>query len=105
MIKIILNHLKDLVPEEELQAKVLWRSIGVMAWVSFMFAGLATMLFFATFEPLSLISLTTFSLSWSAQAVYTVGFMLFWIFGFMTTVLSVILLALPLAKRAKTLPE
>jgi hypothetical protein len=105
MFKIIIAQLEKIVPEAELQTKVLWRSIAVMAWVSFMFAGLATMLFFATFEPTALVGLATFSVDWSAQAIYTTGFLLFWLFGFLTTALSAILLALPLVKRAKTLPE
>jgi len=105
MFKIVITQLKKVVPEAELQAKVLWRSIAVMAWVSFMFAGLASMLFFATFEPTILASLATFSLTLSAQAVYTIGFLLFWLFGFITTVVSAILLALPLVKREKSLPE
>ena len=73
MIKTLISSLGKIVPEEELQAKVLWRSIGVM--------------------------------NWSAQAMYTAGFLLFWLFGFSTTLGSVILLALPLSKRQRSLPE
>ena len=105
MIRAVISILEKIVPEEELQAKVLWRSIAVIAWVSFMFAGLASMLFFASFDPIALGALATFSLDWSAQAMYTAGFLLFWVFGFFTTVGSVILLALPLAKRQRSLPE
>tara|TARA_B100001063_G_C16619416_1_gene479910 strand:- start:234 stop:551 length:318 start_codon:yes stop_codon:yes gene_type:complete len=105
MIKIIISSLSKVVPEQELQSKVLWRSVGVMAWVSFVFAGIASMLFFATFDPLSLGKLATFSVEWSAQAVYTIGFLLFWLLGFSSTLGSVILLALPLAKRQRSLPE
>jgi hypothetical protein len=105
MIKLILSNLKHIIPEEELQAKVLWRSIGVIAWVSFMFAGVASMVFFATFDPIDLGALATFSIDWSAQAMYTTGFLLFWLFGFCSTLASVILLALPLAKRQRSLPD
>lgn len=105
MFKILITQLGKVVPEAELQTTVLWRSIAVMAWVSFMFAALATMLFFASFDPTLLASLATFSLTWSAQAIYTTGFLLFWLFGFLTTIFSTILLALPLAKRQKSLPE
>jgi hypothetical protein len=105
MIKLILSNLKKIIPEEELHAKVLWRSIGVMAWVSFMFAGIASMVFFATFDPITLGALATFSVDWSAQAMYTTGFLLFWLFGFFSTLASVILLALPLAKRQRSLPD
>lgn len=105
MIKIIISNLEKIIPEEELQAKVLWRSIAVIAWVSFVFAGFASMIFFATFDPTALGALATFSIQWSAQAMYTAGFLLFWLFGFSTTLGSVILLALPLAKRQRSLPE
>tara|TARA_R110002072_G_scaffold24747_5_gene83715 strand:- start:217 stop:534 length:318 start_codon:yes stop_codon:yes gene_type:complete len=105
MIKTLISSLGKIVPEEELQAKVLWRSIGVMTWVSFMFSGIASMIFFATFDPISLGKLATFFINWSAQAMYTAGFLLFWLFGFSTTLGSVILLALPLSKRQRSLPE
>lgn len=105
MFKTVLSQLEKVLPAAELQTKVLWRSIAIMAWVSFMFASLASMLFFASFDPTVLASLATFSLSWSAQAIYTIGFLLFWLFGFLTTACSAILLALPLAKRQKSLPE
>lgn len=104
-MKIIISSLGKIVPEEELQSKVFWRSIGVIAWVSFMFAGLASMIFFATFDPIALGALATFTLDWSSQAIYTAGFLLFWLFGFISTLGSVILLALPLAKRQKSLPD
>tara|TARA_R110002167_G_scaffold180956_7_gene381171 strand:- start:233 stop:550 length:318 start_codon:yes stop_codon:yes gene_type:complete len=105
MIKIIISELGKIIPQEELQTKVLWRSIGVMAWITFMFAGIASVLFFATFDPTSLGKLATFTVNWSAQAIYTVGFLLFWLFGFITTSTSVILLSLPLAKRQRSLPD
>ena len=105
MIKFVISSLNKIVPEEELQTKVLWRSIGVMAWVTFMFAGIASIIFFATFDPIELGQLATFSVNWSAQAIYTAGFLLFWLFGFITTVGSVILLTLPLAKRQRSLPD
>lgn len=105
MIKVVISNLEKIIPEEELQAKVLWRSIAVMAWVSFIFAGMASIIFFATFDPIALGTLTTFSVEWSAQAMYTAGFLLFWLFGFVTSLGSVILLALPLVKRQRSLPE
>ena len=105
MIKVIISQLKTIIPEEELQSKVFWRSFGVMAWVSFLFAALASMLFFASFEPTELAAIATFPAELSANTLYTFGFFLLWIFGFSTTACSSILLALPLAKRQKTLPE
>lgn len=105
MIKSILSSLKVIVPEEELQTKVLWRTIGVIAWISFVFSGMASMIFFATFDPIALRKLATFSLDWSAQAMYTAGFLLFWLFGFTTTLASAVLLALPLSKRQRSLAD
>lgn len=63
------------------------------------------MLFFASFEPTELAAIATFSSSISSTGVYTIGFFLFWALGFCSTACSCILLALPLAKRQKTLPE
>lgn len=105
MWKRISANLKTIVPEAEFEPHVMWRSIGVLAWVSFLFAGLASMLFFASFEPTDLASLATYSVNWSAQAIYTLGFILFWLFGFMTSLVSIMLLALPWAKRARHLPD
>lgn len=97
--------MEKIIPEEELEAKVLWRSIAVIAWVSFIFAGIASMIFFATFDPVALGALATFSVDWSAQAMYTTGFLLFWLFGFITSLGCIILLALPIAKRQRSLPD
>ncbi len=105
MLKTSIQKLASIVPEEELQAKVLMRSLAVITWVSFMFAGFASIVFFATFDPMELASLATFSLNWSMQALYTCGFLLFWLFGFLTSLVSALLLALPLHKRQKDLPE
>ncbi|KZY36106.1 hypothetical protein A3752_09790 [Oleiphilus sp. HI0081] len=105
MIRIIISQLRTIVPEEELQSKVFWRSFGVMAWVSFLCAALATMLFFAAFDPIELSSIATFPVEFSPNALYTLGFFLFWVFGFSCTALSCVLLALPLAKRQKSLSE
>lgn len=105
MIRVIISQLRTIVPDEELQTKVFWRSFAVIAWVSFLFAGLASLLFFASFEPVELASIATFSSDISSTGLYTIGFFLFWILGFCCTACSCILLALPIAKRQKTLPE
>ncbi len=105
MIRFVLDHLKDIIPEAELQKKVLLRSIGVIAWISFLFAGLASMIFFSTFNPPDLIAYTTFNLNLSTTGVYTIGFVLFWLLCFSSTISSCILLALPIEKRSKSMPE
>ena len=53
--------------------------IGVSLWISFLFAGIATMLFFAAFDPKTLAENATFPLDISREAGYTLGFLLFWL--------------------------
>lgn len=105
MIKFLILHLRHIVHEEELESRVLWRTYGVIAWVSFLFAGVATMLFFATFDPIELANLATYPADISPLAGYSIGFLLFWILGFCCTTVSCLLLALPLRKRRKLLPD
>ncbi len=52
---------------------------GVVIWVSFLAAAVATMLFFATFDPLDLAEIATFPLQLSRMAIYSIGFILFWL--------------------------
>ena len=59
-------------------SSVLLRKGGICFWISFLMAGVATMLFFATFDPTSLGKLATFPIELSREAGYTVGFFLFW---------------------------
>lgn len=105
MMKLLMLSLQQVVPAEELEPRVFWRTYGVIAWVSFLFAGVATMLFFATFDPVELANLATYPSDMSPLAGYTIGFFLFWVFGFCCTTLSCMLLALPLRKRRKAMPE
>ena len=55
-----------------------WRLMGIVVWVSFVSAGVATGLFFATFDPLDIIGKTTFPLDWTRTQCYSIGFFLFW---------------------------
>ncbi len=105
MIRYLMIQLREIIPPEELEPKVFWRTYGVIAWVSFLFAGVATMLFFATFDPQDLAAIATYPMEWSDMAIYTLGFFLFWIFGFCCSTLTCILLSLPLRKRSKSMPE
>jgi len=105
MIRLLMIQLRQVIPPEELEPKVFWRTYGVIAWVSFLFAGIATMLFFASFDPVELAAMATYPTEISAMAGYTIGFLLFWIFGFCCTSLSCILLSLPLRKRQKSMPD
>jgi len=49
--------------------------------------------------------LATYPVTISAMTGYAIGFFLFWILCFCSTTLSCILLALPISKRRKILPE
>ncbi|GHA17449.1 hypothetical protein GCM10008090_28930 [Arenicella chitinivorans] len=53
--------------------------LGVVVWVSFLSAAIATMLFFATFDPESLSQLATFPMTLDRTSGYSIGFLLFWI--------------------------
>ena len=53
------------------------RTLAVIAWPSFLVAGVAQSLFFTVFDPADL-SLFGMPLTWSRTAVYSVGFFLFW---------------------------
>ena len=52
--------------------------IGVVVWVSFLWAAIATMLFFATFDPEELSQLATFPMTLDRTSGYSIGFLLFW---------------------------
>lgn len=54
-------------------------SFGVILWVSFLFASIATMLFFATFDPEQISEVATFPLELDRSTGYSVGFFLFWL--------------------------
>ncbi len=53
--------------------------IGAIAWPSFFAAGVATMVFFACVDPLSLRDMTFPSLQITREMGYTVGFFMFWL--------------------------
>ena len=55
-----------------------YRLFGIVLWVSFVTACVATALFFATFDPLDIIAQTTFPLDWNRTECYSAGFFLFW---------------------------
>jgi hypothetical protein len=105
MLRLIWLQLQKVVPEQELEPRVFWRTYGTIAWVSFLFAGIATMLFFATFDPIEITSLATYPFTISSIGAYTLGFLLFWALCFCCTTLSCILLSLPINKRRKQLPN
>jgi hypothetical protein len=55
-----------------------WVVPVTIGWVSFVAAGVAEMLFFASFDPQVLTSAATFPFELSRLGAYTLGFVLFW---------------------------
>lgn len=56
----------------------LLRLAGTITWPSFICAGLASVVFFATFDPQELAIAATFATPLSRMAGYTLGFLGFW---------------------------
>lgn len=54
-------------------------ALGVSLWVSFLSAGVATMLFFATFDPAAIAEVATFPMVLDRTSGYSIGFLLFWL--------------------------
>ena len=55
------------------------QSIAVVVWISFLSAAVATMLFFAVFDPVEVFRGLDEELEVSRQAGYAAGFFFFWI--------------------------
>lgn len=64
--------------EDRPRARQLIRAFGIVLWPSFLTAGVATMIFFAAIDPLTLHAETLPDWEFSRQAGYTVGFLMFW---------------------------
>lgn len=70
----------------------------IVAWASFTSAAVATMLFFAAFDPALLARAATFPFGLSRFAGYTLGFFLLWLLAASASVISLFLAdALPRA--------
>ncbi|MEO1202696.1 MAG: hypothetical protein AAFX10_08315 [Pseudomonadota bacterium] len=54
------------------------QAIAIVVWVSFLAAAVETMLFFAFFDPVELLSLVDEELMIGREAGYAVGFFFFW---------------------------
>ena len=59
--------------------KQLLINIGVSLWVSFLFAGIASIMFFSTFDPSALVEVATYSMPLDPSDGYSLGFLLFWL--------------------------
>jgi hypothetical protein len=66
-------------PEEVSPGQARTRYLGAILWPSFFAAGVATMVFFALFDPLELSAMVFPGRSISREFGYTVGFFLFWL--------------------------
>ncbi|MFK8014467.1 MAG: hypothetical protein AB8G17_03345 [Gammaproteobacteria bacterium] len=64
------------------------RSVAVVLWPSFLAACLGTLLFFAKFDATRLQQAFVFDVHLSDQAVYSVGFLFFWIIAVTASALS-----------------
>lgn len=53
-------------------------TLAVVGWVSFLGAAIATMLFFATFDPEEISSVATFPIEFDRTSGYSIGFLCFW---------------------------
>ena len=54
-------------------------AFGITLWVSFLWAAIATMLFFATFDPVAIAEVATFPMQVDRIGGYSMGFLLFWV--------------------------
>lgn len=65
--------------------------ILIVTWSSFAVAAVATMLFFATFDPVLLAEMATFPFGLSRFAGYTIGFFLIWLLAASASAISIFL--------------
>lgn len=62
-----------------------WANLAVSLWVSFLSAGIATMLFFSSFDPTVIADVATFPIDLDRTAGYSIGFLLFWLLLFINS--------------------
>jgi hypothetical protein len=69
------------VVSEEYRGRRQWsrnkQAVATVIWISFLTAAVATMLFFAVFDPIEL--LASFEFDIGRQSGYAIGFFFFWI--------------------------
>lgn len=64
---------------------------GAVVWPSFFSAGVATMVFFALFDPVELAQLAWVGVEIDRKTGYTIGFFLFWALTFSSCLFTSIL--------------
>jgi len=71
------------VVSEEYRGQRKWsrnkQAVATVVWISFLTAAVATMLFFAVFDPIELLASFDADLDVDRQGGYAVGFFFFWI--------------------------
>ncbi len=72
--------------EQELSKTKL--NIITAAWIGFLSASIATSLFFATFDPLTLVEIATFPVPMTRTTVYSLGFLCFWALLLVNTIVT-----------------
>ena len=69
--------------EEEYRGARQWsrnrQAVATVVWISFLSAAIATMLFFAIFDPVELAGALDEDLQIGRQAGYAIGFFFFWL--------------------------
>ncbi|MEA5445978.1 hypothetical protein VCB98_09115 [Gammaproteobacteria bacterium AB-CW1] len=70
----------------------LLRLLGSTLWPSFLVAGMASGVFFASIDPEALRLETLPGVEISRMAGYTIGFFMFWLVGLASSLLTVLLL-------------
>lgn len=55
------------------------QAVATVIWISFLTAAIATMLFFAVFDPVELLSVIDPEFDIGRQAGYAIGFFFFWL--------------------------
>jgi hypothetical protein len=68
---------------------------GAVLWPSFFAAGVACVVFFAVVDPEELAAITWPHLSISREAGYTIGFFMFWVCTFASSLFTVLLSSPP----------
>ncbi len=66
--------------------------ISAVLWPSFLAACVATMVFFAMFDPQELLQIMTWKFSLSREWAYSLGFFLFWLLTILSSSITLVLL-------------
>ena len=76
--------------------KTLLIAVGISVWVSFLSAGVATVLFFSAFDPSVISEVATFPMTLDRSSGYSIGFLLFWALLFANSLIAILLSRRPL---------